>query len=77
MNKYSILLVIICLVGFSFTAIKHHEENKEVEAIKELIVSSYVHGAFNELNPEAMKKAFRTIFCALKNLEKLINSSLL
>ena len=34
----------------------------EEEAVKELILKSYVHGAFNELNPDAMLKGFHPDF---------------
>jgi hypothetical protein len=33
-----------------------------IRKIKELIVSSYVHRVFNELDPEAMKKAIHEDF---------------
>lgn len=36
--------------------------DKEEEAIKEVIKIGYVHGAFNELNPEAMAKTFHKDF---------------
>ncbi|MTI22485.1 hypothetical protein E1176_15745 [Fulvivirga sp. RKSG066] len=34
----------------------------DVEKIKEVIEKGYVHGAFNELNPEAMRKTFHEDF---------------
>lgn len=63
MKKYFLLpLIVMSLAFLSFTVTKAYEENKEVEAIKELVLTSYVHGAFNELNPEAMKEAFHPDF---------------
>ena len=46
----------------SISSIHEGITDKEVEKIKELVVTSYVHGAFNELNPEAMAKAFHKDF---------------
>lgn len=34
----------------------------DVDAIKEVVETGYVHGAFNELNPEAMTKTFHEDF---------------
>ena len=38
------------------------EPHDEADAIKALIEKSYVHGAFNELNPEALEKGFHPDF---------------
>ncbi len=47
------------LAAFSFVSI----ENDAAEAeIKDLVKSAYVHGAFNELNPEAMANGFHKDF---------------
>ncbi|WP_339609204.1 nuclear transport factor 2 family protein [uncultured Roseivirga sp.] len=64
MKKGHYLLVIVCLLGLSsFAFVKHEAKSKaEEEAIKDLILKSYVHGAFNELNAEAMKKGFHEDF---------------
>jgi len=52
----------ILLLGLSaFTFSKSHD-TEETKAIKDLILKSYVHGAFNELNPEAMAKGFHPDF---------------
>jgi hypothetical protein len=45
----------------AFTAIESNETDAET-AIKELILKSYVHGAFNELNPDAMRAGFHPDF---------------
>jgi len=34
----------------------------ETDAIKEVIMKGYVHGAFNELNPDEMRKTFHEDF---------------
>lgn len=51
-----IMLVLIFSVNMMYKI--HHEE----EAIKEKILNGYVHGAFNELNPEAMTDTFHEDF---------------
>ena len=62
MKSYKIILstFLVLLVGFTINStIKlHHDE----EAIKEVLMSGYIHGAFNELNPEAMAKTFHEDF---------------
>ncbi len=54
----SIALVIIAGFAINSTMKLHHDET----AIKEALETGYVHGAFNELNPEAMKKTFHEDF---------------
>jgi hypothetical protein len=53
--------LLICAV-FIYSFRPDSTNEVEVETIKELIISGYVHGAFNELNPEAMKEAFHPDF---------------
>lgn len=60
MKKISVLsLVLVCIamVMINFVKLQYDEE-----AVKEVIKTGYVHGAFNELNPEAMGKAFHKDF---------------
>ena len=62
--KRTRLLLAVCLIGplaFAFT-IKKAKDASEKDAVKALVLKSYVHGAFNELNPEAMKKGFHEDF---------------
>lgn len=40
-------------------------DSSEKDAIKEVVLKGYIHGAFNELNPEAMKEAFHKDFAIL------------
>ena len=56
-----IVACICCFLAVSFTGPLPNEDNAEME-IKELILKSYVHGAFNELNPEAMLAGFHEDF---------------
>ncbi len=53
-------LIMIGLVGMAFSFDKSNAA--EEEAVKELITKSYVHGAFNELNPDAMLNGFHPDF---------------
>jgi hypothetical protein len=54
-----ILTTVILIGAFKFVV----SENEAAETeIKELIENAYVHGAFNELNPEAMANGFHKDF---------------
>ena len=53
------VLAIAGLFAFTYSEVKESAAEQEV---KELVLKSYVHGAFNELNPEAMKKGFHSDF---------------
>lgn len=57
-----IFLSIIVVVLFMSLIINFVKIDKEVEAVKEIIETGYVHGAFNELNPEAMARTFHKDF---------------
>ena len=62
--KRTLLLTGIVTVAVLLGALKLVSlENEAAETeIKELIEASYVHGAFNELNPEAMANGFHKDF---------------
>ncbi len=51
-------LLLISAFVINSTVKIHHEE----AAIKELLETGYIHGAFNELNPKAMTKTFHKDF---------------
>lgn len=52
-------IILVVIVTMTVNAVRiHHEE----EDIKTVIETGYVHGAFNELNPEAMLKTFHKDF---------------
>lgn len=53
-------LAIILLAGFAINTTTKIDEDQE--AIKEVLKAGYIHGAFNELNPEAMKTTFHEDF---------------
>lgn len=53
----SVALFLVAAVTLNFMKLQHDEE-----AVKEVIVKGYVHGAFNELNPEAMAVSFHKDF---------------
>lgn len=52
-------LLIFGTLAFTVTEVQETAAEKEV---KELILKSYVHGAFNELNPDAMRNGFHPDF---------------
>lgn len=51
-------VLLLCSV-FLISAVSFDSEKK---AVQEAILTGYVHGAFNELNPEAMKRTFHKDF---------------
>ena len=51
----------VTLILFSFTS-EHLDEAGAKDEIQQLILKSYVHGAFNELNSEAMLEGFHPDF---------------
>ena len=55
----TLVLLVASLSAFTFHEVKEFEAEKEV---KELILKSYINGAFNDLNPEAMRKGFHPDF---------------
>jgi hypothetical protein len=58
---YGLLLPLVLIVLYAFSMNNHSEASDEND-IKELILKSYVHGAFNELNADAMRKGFHPDF---------------
>ena len=69
-------LVALTLVAVIFSAfvinstVERHHENEEIKAA---IEEGYVHGAFNELNPEAMTKTFHEEFAIFSTDGKKLN----
>ncbi|HKK24810.1 MAG TPA: nuclear transport factor 2 family protein [Gracilimonas sp.] len=62
-ESYSLILLTITLMAFSgINWTVNDAELKEAEAIREVLLEGYVHGAFNELNPEAMSETFHEDF---------------
>lgn len=53
------LIAVAGLFAFTYAEVKESAAEKEV---KDLILKCYIHGAFNELNPEAMRKGFHKDF---------------
>ena len=62
--KRNLILTGIIIIGGLFSAYNFASlENEAGEAeIKELVEGAYIHGAFNELNPEAMANGFHKDF---------------
>lgn len=60
-TRISVLSTAVALVAaFAINATIKKDHNHE--AIKEVLKTGYIHGAFNELNPEAMKETFHEDF---------------
>jgi hypothetical protein len=63
--KKRVLMICTCALAAviltAFTAREIKDAKAETD-VKEVILKSYVHGAFNELNPEAMLKGFHPDF---------------
>lgn len=60
-SKFLFLILICTLPVFAFSFFSQNN-SVEADAIKKLIDESYFHGAFNELNPEAMANGFHADF---------------
>lgn len=61
MKKRLLILLIAIIPATAFT-VHTMKISSEKEAVEALIMKSYVHGAFNELNPEAMLYGFHSDF---------------
>lgn len=63
MKKAQIILVVIvvAIASFAFT-IKTAEDDTAVEEVKSLVLTSYINGAFNALDADAMRKGFHEDF---------------
>lgn len=59
--KIAGVLSLVCLITFAFIT-KPSEATLEEEAVKKVVFESYVNGAFNELNADAMEKGFHKDF---------------
>ncbi|MCP4006640.1 MAG: nuclear transport factor 2 family protein, partial [bacterium] len=53
--------VALVIVSTPLPAQHRHDDSVEYQ-LEQLIVKSYLHGAFNELNPAAMEKGFHPDF---------------
>jgi len=60
-NLLSFVLLTSVVLATSFTINNINNEAAEAE-IKELVQSAYIHGAFNELNADAMSNGFHKDF---------------
>lgn len=58
-TKFLLLLVIPVL---AFTTNSYLEKAATADEIKKVVLEGYIHGAFNELNPDAMAKTFHEDF---------------
>lgn len=63
MKKAQIILVVtlVAIASFAFT-IKTAEDDAAVEEVKSLVLASYINGAFNALDADAMRKGFHEDF---------------
>jgi hypothetical protein len=64
MKKYSFLILALLAITFATNTqvLAQIEENAETTAIKSLIEASYINGAFNDLDPDAMREGFHPDF---------------
>ena len=63
MNRHLVLpLVLIAMTAAFGLTHAHASESNETAAIKSLIEKSYIHGAFNELDADAMRSGFHPDF---------------
>lgn len=62
MKNSIILITCISILSLMFLFSFKSIESEDERAIKELIETSYVNGAFNDLNPDAMEAAFHPDF---------------
>jgi hypothetical protein len=60
--KKRILITLLAVTPLLAFTVNHYNNVAEEEAVKELILESYVHGAFNELSPDAMLTGFHEDF---------------
>ncbi len=59
----TIVSMLLLIMGiFAFTTNNDHPETEDQKAVKQVIINSYVNGAFNGLNPDAMRKGFHPDF---------------
>jgi len=61
MKKGLVVIVVVCISAFAFN-LKEKNESVDESAVKALVLKSYVHGAFNELDADAMRKGFHEDF---------------
>ena len=73
MNKRVVALALVAVVFSAFAINATIERHHENENIKAAIEDGYVHGAFNELNPEAMRKTFHEDFAIFSTDGKTLN----
>ncbi|MEO9887095.1 MAG: nuclear transport factor 2 family protein [Balneola sp.] len=60
-SRVTILFTALILIA-GFTINSTLKVQQDEDDIKEVLMTGYVHGAFNELNPEAMTKTFHEDF---------------
>jgi hypothetical protein len=67
MKQLIFSLIAVCLIGtisaFTAYSVRNYSEQ---EAISDMLERCYVHGAFNELNPEAMAEGFHKDFAIFR-----------
>ena len=62
MKKVTLLSMAVLLIAAISMSFVLPAEDKEAEAVKDLVLTSYVHGAFNELDADAMRAGFHEDF---------------
>ena len=59
---FVVLVVLVGAAAAASFAVTASEADIAKNEIKELVIASYVHGAFNEQNTEAMREGFHPVF---------------
>ena len=54
--------LILLIPAFAFTSVVHFENKATKSEVEEVVLKSYIHGAFNELNYEDMAAGFHEDF---------------
>lgn len=62
MHTSRLLLLFVAALSTVGAAFASTADQSEVDAIQSMLLESYVHGAFNELDPEAMATGFHEDF---------------
>lgn len=71
--KHLKFLILLIIPVFAFTTDYYFKRAAETDDIKKVVLDGYIHGAFNELNPEAMSKTFHEDFAIFSTKGKALD----
>lgn len=72
-NKSIKLLMLLAIPAFAFTSNYYFEKAATTAEIEKVVLDGYIHGAFNELNPEAMSNTFHEDFAIFSTKGKALD----